>query len=828
AFLVTADVPEIYMQEFWATAKIHQHSIRFKMDTKKHIVDLESFREMLHISPRNTQQYGAILHIELTTEDIRNTTAYKEYYAYATGEAAPKPKASGTQKSKEMYYPRFTKVIIDYFMTRKPFISRRNRINWHYVRDDVLFSTIKVVSRHQTTQQYGAILPIELTTDEIRNSKAYKEYYACATGEAAPKPKASARKKKGDSASSTTPPTPTPTTTVVSAPRLSATAKDVPEIYMREFWATAKLHHNSIRFKMVTKKSVLDFEAFREMLHISPRIPSQSFIELPSEEEILKFLRYLGHSHEIRHLTDVNVNKLYQPWRSFASVINKCLTGKSSGIDSFRLSQAQILWGFYHRINVDYAYLIWEDFVYQTTQQYGAILSIELTTDDIRNSKAYKEYYACATGEAASKPKASARKKKGNSASSTTPPTQTPTTIVMSAPRLSAAAKGKQPARATTHTEPTYIERTEAEQLKIVLKSSRQEPHISQQRGSGIDEGTGSRPGVLDVPSDDSEEELSWNSSDDKEGDEQTKAGSESDKDDDDNDDEEEPAKNNDEDTESAFRFDKRLRSLETTFSEYRQTNPFVDAVSAIPSIVHQYMTQQMTEVVREAVQIQTDRLQDSLQRENNEFLRNIDENMKKIIKGKVKTDLSKMELKKILIEKTKGNKSIQRSDEQRNLYKALVEAYDADKTILDTYGESTILKRRREDDDQEGPSAGSDRGSKRLKEGGEHASASTPSETTTRSAGRSTTGGSCTSLTELEYHLEEVYKATTDQLDWVNPEGPARSAGVNVSTLSRFMMKLEKSIRVSRSSLNKVLFHSISSQRSLNAYSSLELDGYC
>nr|GFD12709.1 hypothetical protein [Tanacetum cinerariifolium] len=31
---------------------------------------------------------------------------------------------------------------------------------------------------------------------------------------------------------------------------------------------------------------------------------------------------------------------------------------------------------------------------------------------------------------------------------------------------------------------------------------------------------------------------------------------------------------------------------------------------------------------------------------------------------------------------------------------------------------------------------------------------------------------GLCTSLTVLEYHLEEVYKATTDQLDWVNPEG--------------------------------------------------------
>nr|GEZ94225.1 hypothetical protein [Tanacetum cinerariifolium] len=527
---------------------------------------------------------------------------------------------------------------------------------------------------------------------------------------------------------------------------------DVPEIYMQEFWATAKLHHNSIRFKMDTKKSVLDLEAFREMLHISPRIPSQSFAELPFEEEILEFLRYLGHSHEIRHLTDVSVNKLYQPWRSFASVINKCLTGKSSGIDSFRLSQAQILWGFYHRSNpsiprrnrINWHY-VRDDVLFSTIK----VVS--------RNNKAYKEYYACATGEATPKPKASARKKKGDSTSSTTPPTLTPTTTVVAAPRLTATAKGKQPARATTPTEPIDVERTEAEQLKIVLKRSRQETHISQQRGSDTNEGTGSRPGVPDVPSDDSEEELSWNSSDDEDVDEQTRGREESEGDktnesddesnddnDDDNDetvkassesdkdnDEEELAKNDDEDTESgkggdevsesegesdeeetrqeeeesfdpisrtpegsedessneedqelklseeariqeeeqadqltsrdapippttipsiilenlptfnsAFRFDERLRSLETTFSEYRQTYSFVDAVSTIPGIVHQYMTQQMTEAVREAVQIQTDRLQDSLQRENDEFLRYINENMKKIIKGQVKSQV--------------------------------------------------------------------------------------------------------------------------------------------------------------------------------------------
>nr|GFA64396.1 hypothetical protein [Tanacetum cinerariifolium] len=112
-------------------------------------------------------------------------------------------------------------------LSDKPSIPRRNKVNWHYVRDDILFSTIKVVSRHQNTQQYGTILHIELTTEDIRNTQAYKEYYACATREAVPKPKASARRKMSDSETSITPPTaiPTPITTVAAAPRLTAAVK---------------------------------------------------------------------------------------------------------------------------------------------------------------------------------------------------------------------------------------------------------------------------------------------------------------------------------------------------------------------------------------------------------------------------------------------------------------------------------------------------------------------------------------------------------------------------------------------------------------------------
>ncbi|GJY31199.1 hypothetical protein Tco_0414694, partial [Tanacetum coccineum] len=97
---------------------------------------------------------------------------------------------------------------------------------------------------------------------------------------------------------------------------------DVPEIYMQEFWATASVHNRSIRFKMNNKKHIVNLEYFREMLQICPKIRNQKFDEPPFEQEILTFLVSLGHSGEIRKITDVNVNKLHQPWRSFAD--DKC------------------------------------------------------------------------------------------------------------------------------------------------------------------------------------------------------------------------------------------------------------------------------------------------------------------------------------------------------------------------------------------------------------------------------------------------------------------------------------------------------------------------
>nr|GEU43973.1 hypothetical protein [Tanacetum cinerariifolium] len=244
----------------------------------------------------------------------------------------------------------------------------------------------------------------------------------------------------------------------------------------------------------------------------------------------------------------------------------------------------------------------------------------------------------------------------------------------------------------------------------------------------------------------------------------------------------------------SLFVFGHRLKTLEANFFEFMQTNQFAGAVSSISSIVDRYIDHQMNEAIKVAVQIQSDRLRDEAQAEDEYFLNKLDENIQKIIKEQVKVqvskilpkiektvnkqleaevltrssnssktsyvmavDLSELELKKILIEKMESNKSIHRSDEQMNLYKALVDAYECDKIILNTYGDTVMLKRHRDDADKdEEPSARLDRGPR---EEEKEKSQNTLTPELLAGPTYEMMKGSCKSLAELEFFLKEVYK---------------------------------------------------------------------
>nr|GEV47508.1 hypothetical protein [Tanacetum cinerariifolium] len=471
------------------------------------------------------------------------------------------------------------------------------------------------------------------------------------------------------------------------------------------------------------------------------------------------------------------------------------------------------------------------------------------------------EYYAVATGATTPKPKASVWKSR-SSFDTTTPPT-----TAAASPRLTTSEKAKQAAKSSKAKSLFTLFKVamiEAQQLKLATKRSLQQTHISQASGSGADEGTGSIPGVPDVPTDESEEELSWNSTD-EEGDNNEGKDGDGDEEDDGDDDDDDGEEGNDDDDqedegddledyeedeggddEQASDEEKFIHSSLSTHTEeeIRDEESF-DPIPKTPKNSDDKGNGEEDlglNVGREEghdEEEEEDKLYRYINinqgRDNNEFLKTIDENMKNIIKEQVKEQV-KVEVSKILprIEQTVNeqlaakvltrHKSIHRSNEQRNLYKALVEAYESDKIILDTYRETVTLKRRHDDDadkdeepftstnestvveepmqttfEMEEPShpefeTGAD--DQLIVESSQHpewfAQQQKPPtldldfsnflinqlkvDTLTLELLAGPTyellKGSCKSLVKLEYHLEEVYKATTDQLDWVNPEG--------------------------------------------------------
>ncbi|GKB69251.1 hypothetical protein Tco_0930663 [Tanacetum coccineum] len=169
--------------------------------------------------------------------------------------------------------------------------------------------------------------------------------------------------------------------------------------------------------------------------------------------------------------------------------------------------------------------------------------------------------------------------------------------------------------------------------------------------------------------------------------------------------------------TEATSLIDTQLKALEDNFSELRQTNQYAEALSSIPGTVDQYLANKMQEAVDVAVQ-----LKNKSKRKSPKIEKLVTDQLESEVLVRsskeantshaVAANLSELELKKILIDKMEANNSINRSDIQRQLYKALVDAYKADKILLDTYGDTVTIKRPLDgaDDDKE-PSAGTDWG---------------------------------------------------------------------------------------------------------------------
>nr|GEV45913.1 hypothetical protein [Tanacetum cinerariifolium] len=156
---------------------------------------------------------------------------------------------------------------------------------------------------------------------------------------------------------------------------------------------------------------------------------------------------------------------------------------------------------------------------HQDLQVYGVILPAELTNQDMLDSKAYKEYYAVASG--AEPPKAKIKYKKKADESVTSPKSKTASaskgTRLKSKAKVIKRALKKQP---TKNTKEKDFHMSQASGSGDGFNTQSKVPDEQQQKTSGTDEETGTVPGVPNVPPYEFESDKeSWGDSDDEDDD---------------------------------------------------------------------------------------------------------------------------------------------------------------------------------------------------------------------------------------------------------------------------------------------------------------------
>nr|GFA45984.1 hypothetical protein [Tanacetum cinerariifolium] len=215
------------------------------------------------------------------------------------------------------------------------------------------------------------------------------------------------------------------------------------------------------------------------------------------------------------------------------------------------------------------------------------------------------------------------------------------------------------------------------------------------------------------------------------------------------------------------FRFEDRVKSLEVNFSEFMQTDQFAEAVSKSPGIVHQYMTQQMTEA--EGPSARSDR-GSKRRREGGEPASASSPSEPATISASRST-IGTQSRQMSASESAFAEEPVQTTCQMDEPPHPVFETGAEDQPIVQTsqHPECELAKqadsRSSFNELLDTPIDFSNFIMNRL-------CVDTLTPELLAGPTYELMRGSCNSLTELEYHLEEVYKATTDQLDWVNPEG--------------------------------------------------------
>ncbi|GJZ31625.1 hypothetical protein Tco_0576672 [Tanacetum coccineum] len=156
AFTITTEVPEIFMQQFWYTIK---KDICLR-------VEGEEFTEV------QDDDVALTFLIDL---------GYKDFAIQIDHMKERK------SRRETMPFPRFTKVIINHFLSQHKSLFKLQFQHYHTIKDDGIVNRLKFVRIGEDYQEYGLPIPDMMLNEKIKQLESYQMFIKYSSGQIPPK-----------------------------------------------------------------------------------------------------------------------------------------------------------------------------------------------------------------------------------------------------------------------------------------------------------------------------------------------------------------------------------------------------------------------------------------------------------------------------------------------------------------------------------------------------------------------------------------------------------------------------------------------------------------
>ncbi|GJV58554.1 hypothetical protein Tco_1459559 [Tanacetum coccineum] len=117
--------------------------------------------------------------------------------------------------------------------------------------------------------------------------------------------------------------------------RAFTASSTIPAIYIQQFWDTICFDSKAGSYKCQLDEQWFDLtkDTLRDALQITPVDNNRASNPHPTPDTRVEFVTKMGWSKGVIHLSNVTTNDMFQPWRALTTIINLCLTGKTSGFE---------------------------------------------------------------------------------------------------------------------------------------------------------------------------------------------------------------------------------------------------------------------------------------------------------------------------------------------------------------------------------------------------------------------------------------------------------------------------------------------------------------